>query len=138
MLKRKVAYSGLEEALQRRRRRRRRMKSEDHNSLTPITAEARNTDLEVQKRAARATFATTAGQTVAHPAADESDILIAIAGQAVERDSDLEVTQRSTKKRKPERHKNRHNSGRYEGRGVDKHRPCRQVITWDPCRTLKN
>ena len=112
MLKRKVAYSGLEEALQRRRRRRRRMKSEDHNSLTPITAEARNTDLEVQKRAARATFATTAGQTVAHPAADESDILIAIAGQAVERDSDLEVTQRSTKKRKPERHKNRHNSGR--------------------------
>ncbi len=44
MLKRKVAYSGLEEALQRRRRRRRRMKSEDHNSLTPITAEATSSE----------------------------------------------------------------------------------------------
>jgi hypothetical protein len=74
----------------------------------------------VQKRAARATFTTTAGQTVAHPAADESNILIVITGQSVERDSGLEVKQRkSTKKRKPGRNKNRHNSGHYEGQGVD-------------------
>jgi hypothetical protein len=36
-----------------------KVQSSNLNSLTPITAEVRNADLEVPKREARATFATT-------------------------------------------------------------------------------